>query len=453
MEVKAQSIEQTNFWRSLLEGSCLKNRIVPDKHILILGEANSGKSSMLARLQKQIDSENSSTLPLEYAYFELSSSSVGDDKVVSRIHVWQLETETLQEQKDLLELVLHRENFKDTMVLAVLNFSHPWTLACQAKLILDTLENHIHNLELDSQEWERCKKRQLNHWNSYINFIGKEMDSKADTLGCSYLREKSELHAHQAAVELENNLGIPIIIAVCKADYIEKLETNFGLTEAHFEFIRWYLGRFSSLYGATLIYVSKFETDYDQLLEYMQHVLYGSEFKPKLNVSPEKTGLFVHLTDCGSFSKIQAEFARQGLNVDVFTPYEDIIQNPIRKSSVDRDPHKDVESKLEAEEDQAFLAKIARYNDEQTESSSKTVTQGRIAEFKKMIESMARSPKVQEGVAVHKQGAAKNRLSSPGLEKMPAEKVASPDKQLSMLFQTLLTSKRDTQIEKENAIE
>jgi dynein light intermediate chain 1 len=346
--------EPENLWDKILSEA---SRSVADrlesKHVLLLGDRNSGKSTLLARLQGLDISELQGGIALDYSFIDIHSSPDADEDPVSRVNVWQLEGEPAH--KDLLHFAINQNTINNCMVLINLDFSQPWNLVQSLNKWLDLVKKHISliadKMELD--EVEEMKRYLIYDFQQYTEPTG-----QPSSMAPMKQFKKRKPVDEQALLPLSdgvltNNIGIPIVVVCSKSDTTEMLEKEYAYKEAHFDFIQQYLRRICLSYGAALIYTSaKKDKNCDVLLNYLRHKLYGFDFLHKLQLVEKDTILMPAGAD--SMIKIQVDFENQNLTKDPEEPYDEVIKLPKRLQARSA---ANVTASVVAEDDQEFLSK------------------------------------------------------------------------------------------------
>jgi len=353
-ENNTKTEESENLWEKILQEA---SRSVADrlesKHVLLLGDRSSGKSTLLARLQGLDIGELQRGVALDYSFIDIHSSPEADDDPVSRINVWQLEGE--QAHKDLLQFAINDNTITNCLVIIVIDFSQPWTMVESLNKWLDIVKKHIASItdKMNPDEVEEMKRYLIYDFQQYTEPTGqnhpvapiKQLKKRKPVDEQSLLPLSDGL--------LTNNMGVPLVVVCTKTDTTQMLEKEYAYKEAHFEFVQQYLRRISLSYGASLIYTSaKKDKNCDVLLQYLRHKLYGFDFIHKAQ-ELEKDIIFMP-AGADSMAKIQVDFENQNLTKDPEEPYEEIIKLPkrlqIRSGS-------SLSSIIVAEDDQEFLSR------------------------------------------------------------------------------------------------
>lgn len=141
------------------------------------------------------------------------------------------------ENRELLNLSLSAENFAHAAVVVTVDLLHPWKLASGVQQFLDVLEQHLETLKVPFETLEECKKRQMRRWNEYIEPTASSAVSRK-----VLAQDDPSTYALPDGV-LVKNLGLPIIVVVCKSDAVDQLEKDFGYKDSHFDYIQQYIRR------------------------------------------------------------------------------------------------------------------------------------------------------------------------------------------------------------------
>lgn len=158
------------------------------------------------------------------------------DDVIARIHIWQHEGESV-EHRELLNLSLSADNFEHAAVIVTVDLLHPWKLAGAVQKLLDVVEHHIDALKLPLGKLEECQKRQVRRWNEYAD------PGPSGSVSRKALSADDPSTYNLPEGVLTKNLGIPILVVVCKSDSAEQLEKDFGYKDGHFDYIQQHLRR------------------------------------------------------------------------------------------------------------------------------------------------------------------------------------------------------------------
>jgi len=351
-EVITQNPNNENLWNSILsEASRNVTDRLESRTLVILGDRNCGKTTLIAKLQGIDISEAGKGIALDYSFLDIYTTTDQDDEPTTRLNVWQLEGE--EEHKDLLKFCLNPSTIANSMILIVLDFSQPWNLVISLKRWLKIVEEHVSELikQLPSGTIEDLKNYQIFDFQSY----NESNISSFSGHSTKNIKKKKQVDEQTllplAPGVLTHNIGIPIAVVCNKSDVSMQLEKEYSYKESHFDFIHQYIRRICLSYGAGLIYMSaKKDRNCDVLFQYIRHKLYGFELQIKPILERE---VMFFPSGYDSFKKISVDFQNQNLTRDPDDLFEDIIKIP--RTLVQK--NNEIDPIIISEDDQEFLSK------------------------------------------------------------------------------------------------
>ncbi|XP_078335551.1 cytoplasmic dynein 1 light intermediate chain 2-like isoform X10 [Crassostrea virginica] len=344
--------ESQTLWATILgevQSSSATN-LPSTKSVLVLGDNESGKTTLVARLQGVEEPKKGSGL--EYYYID-----VKDDYRDDQTHagVWVLDGDP--SHTGLLKFAITEENFENILVLLVASMAQPWSIMESLNKWASYLQEHVDRLKLkpeDRREYE----------DSLVRFFQEYTEPDENSSGNqvpSHRRDVNPLHPTASHTEedkvllplgentLSQNLGIPIVVVITKSDAISTLEKQHDFKEEHFDFIQQHIRKFCLHYGASLVYSSvKEEKNCDLLYKYLVHRIYGFPFSSPAYVV-EKDCVFV---PAGWDNEKKISILYENLNtMKADDCFEDVITKPITRKPIQRD------AEVVAEDEQVFLMK------------------------------------------------------------------------------------------------
>merc|ERR1719154_548435 len=342
-----------NLWSSLLgEVQTSRSSQLPSsKCLLMLGDKESGKPTLIAKLQGNEDPKKGSGL--EYGYIDVRDEYRDDH---TRLSHWILDGDT--SHANLLNFALTEKNYEDTTVVINVSMTTPWNIMDQLQNWASMLQDHIDKLPLSSEEMMEYQKKSLYRWQTYTE-PGDEIESG---LGSSPTKRTSRT-VLEAGDELEptpeNVLArsLDLIVVVNKTDYMVELEKDFDYKDEHFDFIQQAVRKFCLQYGASLFYTSvKEDKNCDLLYKYLVHRIYHFPFKtPALVV--EKDAVFIP-AGWDNDKKIAILYENMhSVRPDQY--YTDVIARPM--AGIGRKPQAGREVEVVAEDEQQFLSRQQQY--------------------------------------------------------------------------------------------
>ncbi|MCL4121100.1 UNVERIFIED_CONTAM: hypothetical protein GTU68_014305, partial [Idotea baltica] len=334
-----------NLWTKILGEvqSGDRNKLSTCKSVIVLGDNESGKTTLIAKLQGNEDPKKGSGL--EYAYIEVRDE-YRDEK--TRLGVWILDGDP--KHSELLEYAVNEKNLEHTLVVLAVSMTTPWAIMDQLHTWASTLQDHIDKLNLDPESFLDQQKKMVRSWQDYIE-PGDEMEANSPMKRSSRnLENEDDPVLPLPDNVLMRNLGLNVIVVVTKTDYMTTLEKESDYKEEHFDFIQQSIRKFCLQYGAALFYTSvKEDKNCDLLYKYLVHKIYGFPFKtPALVV--EKDAVFVP-SGWDNDKKISILYE----NMHTMNPgdyYTDVIAKPqVTRKAIAR------ESEVHAEEESSFLSR------------------------------------------------------------------------------------------------
>lgn len=314
MTIKVDSSEDSNIWSSILEKvqKTGTKKLPSNKSLLVLGDNESGKTSLIAKMAG-IDAPKKGS-GLEYNYLEIRDEYRDES---TKLGVWILDGE--RKHENLLNFALTETNFENTCCLLVATMSQPWNIMNSLEEWTTVLEQHIDSLNIKSARLKQYKHNIVRKFIDYISpgdevesrlVTGSKYDTKSE--GDGELDEHHRVTNDDSGSHLKNqtdtdlipiselpestlarNLGIELIVVITKTDFMSNLEKDYDYTEEAFDFIQQAIRKFCLKIGASLFYVSaKVNKNCDLLYKFLAHRIYGLPFNtPALVV--EKDAIFV----------------------------------------------------------------------------------------------------------------------------------------------------------------
>ncbi|CAK1549614.1 unnamed protein product [Leptosia nina] len=337
-----------NLWSAILEEvqNQGNTKLPSNKNVLVLGDNETGKTTLIAKLQGVEDPKKGSAL--EYAYIDVRDEYRDDH---TRLSVWVLDGDP--GHKNLLKFALNEETFPHTLVIFTVAMTTPWGILDQLQTWAEALGDHIQNLKLTPEQQLQSKKQQVQKWVRYTE-PGDEMEQSASSpMKRSSRNLSDELDSDDEdnilpEKVLYTNLGLDIVVVVTKTDYMSTLEKEHDYRDEHFDFMQQWIRRFCLQYGAALFYSSaKEDKNCDLLYKYLTHRIYGLPFRtPALIVEKDAV-----LIPAGWDSMKKISILHE--NLQTCKPddyYRDVIVQPAtRKSGGHR------EAEITSEDEQTFL--------------------------------------------------------------------------------------------------
>ncbi|KAJ8680935.1 hypothetical protein QAD02_016722 [Eretmocerus hayati] len=342
-------VEDDSIWSSILAEvqKSSKNKLPSNKNVLVLGDNECGKTTLIAKLQGVEDPKKGSGL--EYAYIDVRDEYRDDQ---TRLSVWILDGDP--GHSNLLKFALTADRFPNTLVMLVASMNTPWAILDQLQFWSRVLGDHIDKLASEKgsfkETWQECRQRVIKKWQDYTE-PGDDLDPGSPMRRTSRnLEDESDDNLPLPDGVLTTNLGLDIVVVITKTDYMSTLEKEHDYRDEHFEFIQQWIRRFCLQYGAGLFYTSvKEDKNCDLLYKYLTHRIYSLPFKTPALVVEKDAVLIPAGWDNNKKISILHE------NLQSMKPDDDysdvIVQPPSNRKNIQK------QAEIVAEDEQVFLAR------------------------------------------------------------------------------------------------
>jgi len=324
-----------NVWQTLLRKSTTKSKDI-NSNLIILGEKKNGKTSMLDKFTDRKVNPNSHEYVLDYSYVEVKNKHNTDkEETLAHMNIWQIDDPS---HIDLLPMLLKttRHGVANAVYMITINLAEPWN-------IMESLNNWVTLLTqanakvletLKEEEREKLKFNISHHIQFYVDPSVKKKVTEALTI--------TEEETTKVKIDSEKppiNLGVPLIIVGCKADFFSRKWANkLGASsegDERFDFLTRRLRKFCLQYGAALVYTSAVGprgTNVEELQDYIFHRLYHIPliYPAKVVGSNEDFSIYIPSGhDNHDLILSDRVPSKQGWNDE--TPYEEVFKNPLKK--------------------------------------------------------------------------------------------------------------------------
>ncbi|XP_052231660.1 cytoplasmic dynein 1 light intermediate chain 2-like isoform X2 [Dreissena polymorpha] len=344
--------ESQNLWSTILSEvqSSSASKLPTSKSVIVLGDNDSGKTTLIAKLQGV--EEPKKGIGLEYYYLNVKDEYRDEQ---GRLGIWALDGDTTH--TSLLKYALTEESFEHSLVILVASMTQPWAILDSLEKWASILRHNIDRLRISPEDRREYEQSLVQYYQEYV-----EPDETSGSSQTSLRRDANPLHPPPPNTQdedkvvlplgeniLAQNLGIPIVVLITKADSISTLEKEHDYKEEHFDFIQMHIRNFCLNYGAALFYTSvKEEKNCDLLHQYLLHRIYGFPFTMSAYVV-EKDSVFIPM-GWDNEKKI-AILHENLLNIKPTDNYEDVVSRPSVRKPVQRD------AEITVEDVQVFLMK------------------------------------------------------------------------------------------------
>ncbi|XP_054162173.1 cytoplasmic dynein 1 light intermediate chain 2-like [Oppia nitens] len=325
-------------------------RLPANKSVVVLGEKDAGKSSLIAKLQGS--SESRKGTGLEYHPLLIRDEDRDDQ---TQCGVWILDG-NFEKSSPLLRFAINEQTLPDTTVVLVTSWTKPWEMIANLEKWSEVLRNHIQTLDL--------KPEVLNTYKNQIIKRYQEYKAPVDDVMSSVSLDENIISVDTVC----DTLGMDVLVVITKSDYMSTLEKEYYYKEEMFDFIQQSVRQFCLKIGAGLVFVSvKTGRNCDLLYRYLCHRIYGLDFQTPAQVV-DKDALFVPI-GWDNDRKISILYENMH-SVSPDNDYNDVIARPI----VPPVPY--YEFTANADNDQEFLRQIQTMLGQETTRFSSTEANG-----------------------------------------------------------------------------
>ncbi|CEG35852.1 cytoplasmic dynein 1 light intermediate chain 2 [Plasmopara halstedii] len=264
-----------NLWQKILRDCSVRSKL-PVVNLLVVGDAESGKSALLSRLNEanllsSDATDDAQTVDKVLAFKTLNvldprAKDSGDETsedLIAQISSWSLNDLSL---KDLIKIAVKPQTLHTTVVVIVLDLTRPWTIKNSLEQWLSALEGQLLeqiNLltpETRNELYTAIKQHILTYEDPSVDH---SVPTPMDVSTSDFMEEGV----------LSKNLGVPLVFVVAKADLRPDISVKV-------DYIEYTLRHFAIRYGASLIFTSaKTGSNVDTLRKYVLHRAFPSQFK------------------------------------------------------------------------------------------------------------------------------------------------------------------------------
>ncbi|KAJ2107242.1 hypothetical protein GGF48_006030, partial [Coemansia sp. RSA 921] len=227
---------ETNLWETVLR-KVGTSKAVAQKKLLVLGDAGSGKTSVVRQLLQAsqqasdvrsgaVETVSEHDLALSYSYMDVRDED--GEEIVARVGVYQLASDRTTD-RELLQFVLDAQTFGAAAIVVVLDWSRPWRFVKSLLRWVYVLSAAV-DAVCGESGWtpgraavDECRER-------LERFLQEYTDADADV----DVGRAADVLLPLGAGVLEANLGLPIVVVCTKADTMGVLERERAFGEEDF---------------------------------------------------------------------------------------------------------------------------------------------------------------------------------------------------------------------------
>uniref|UniRef100_A0A1D1YDT5 Dynein light intermediate chain n=1 Tax=Anthurium amnicola TaxID=1678845 RepID=A0A1D1YDT5_9ARAE len=298
---------EEGIWSSILD-SVSSSKVIPTKNAIILGDKESGKSTLISYLKGEDDSDRNSSLnkaedelskgdhqsndlALSYTFIDIDDDEAEDD-TIARLGFYQLAGSD-KAYHSLLRFALNLTTLPESLIVIVLDWSRPWTFVETLQRWIKVVEQAIDSVKKEGESgskngWTKGKVLVEEMTELLEKFIQSYSDSETSAPNSNVLEPESDVALPMGPGTLTTNLGIPFVVVCAKSDNITNLEqdSKFKFKEEQFEYIQQSLRTVCLKYGAALFYTSiQHPETIKNLRKYILYRLLGAKSSSSTNKS------------------------------------------------------------------------------------------------------------------------------------------------------------------------
>ncbi|CAF3890340.1 unnamed protein product, partial [Rotaria sordida] len=364
--------EKQSIWASILRDVKSSTKKAPTtKSLVVLGDNESGRTTLVAKLQGNDDPKRGAGL--EYHYIDVKDDDQDD---TPKLGVWILDGDVAC-SAPLLKFAMKPETLENTTLIIVASMTQPWSLLSTLKKWMTLVEEHIDRLQIDPTRLHEMRDHLQYDFQHYIepndpsikltssasstiikNGIGSgrvpnsvSSVSLASTTPLSPTNGDEHVVLPLADGVLTKSFGISIIVVITKCDVMSTLEKENDYKDEYFDFMQYHLRKFCLEYGAALFYTSvKEKKNIDKLYKYVIHKCFGYPFTLSAAIV-EREAIFI---PAGWDNPKKVDILLENLHrLKPTDNYSDVFVKPAVRRPLQRD-----NEIIMAEDDQEFLSKL-----------------------------------------------------------------------------------------------
>ncbi|OWP00484.1 dynein light intermediate chain [Marssonina coronariae] len=245
---------EKNLWSSMLD-SVASGKRLPEKNILVLGGTTESQKEFLEALStddsKRTQDRQSSKQPpiannfaLGYTYYDVLDADHED--ILARLSIYLL-LDPSPSFTPLLQPLLTPQTIPNTLIVVLLDWSHPWFWLRQLRDWIRLLRTVLVSLDED------CKEKM-----EEVMYSWRDRGRGGNSLEGGGVTNSTEADVSLplGPGEWETGLGIPLCVVCQNSDRIEALEKERSWKEEEFDLVLQFLRTVLLKHGASLIYTT-----------------------------------------------------------------------------------------------------------------------------------------------------------------------------------------------------
>nr|VZI17521.1 unnamed protein product [Spirometra erinaceieuropaei] len=318
----------------------------PAFNLILLGKQNSGKNSLIARLQNLEKTIHSNGL--HYYYIDMRKPNSEEPM---KVGAWCLDTDVNMNLH--LRFALNKNTIWSSLIVICVSMAELWKAEDSISDIVQQLHSHLDYLDLDEEEMTELQESLQRQFQLYVEPTRQTNDPNSETVKTSgnlELLHRMSTAVHSSGMPVNSlhpadvlgtandtvlvpipegifkeKLAVPVIILVTKADVIKTLEQEAGFTDDTFDVLQWRLRAKALELGAALAYISvKADTNCELFTRYLRHRFFNTSFHSPAQVLEHET-LFV---PAGWDNHMRLNTLRSSINDQIMLEAEKLISSP-----------------------------------------------------------------------------------------------------------------------------
>ncbi|CAE6479493.1 unnamed protein product [Rhizoctonia solani] len=227
---RSNSPPPQDLWSSILD-SVSSSRAIPSKNVIILGEPQSGKSTLAQHLLQKKDNSDTNGKDADFAlgYDWADVRDEGDEDTLARLSVYTVPSSAPAHLSLLPHFLPPKASITNTLVMIVLDWTKPWSFVDQLETWMEWVNTWVkgdgaRDLEVAREEGRERLQAHLQHYTEPAN----PGDAAAAPVATSSLTSTLLLPLGPGTMT-SNLAGLPIVVVCTKADQIDGTEDTVGL--------------------------------------------------------------------------------------------------------------------------------------------------------------------------------------------------------------------------------
>ncbi|ELU45645.1 dynein 1 light intermediate chain [Rhizoctonia solani AG-1 IA] len=291
---RSNSPPPQDLWSSILD-SISSSRAIPSKNVIVLGEPQSGKSTLAQHLLQKKDNSDANGKDADFAlgYDWADVRDEGDEDTLARLSVYTVPSSAPAHLSLLPHFLPPKMSITNTLVMIVLDWTKPWSFMDQLETWMEWVNTWVkgdgaRELEVAREEGRERRRSKLGFFHILPANPG---DDASVPVAASTLTSTLLLPLGPGTMT-SNSAGLPIVVVCTKADQIDGTEDSVGLGMVKGKGGEWeertdgIMQVLRTIYGAALFYTTTQPAVLSVLRSYVLHFLFMAPF-----VQPGETAI------------------------------------------------------------------------------------------------------------------------------------------------------------------